>query len=252
MLGTARWGSFIDQPVAYEMLDKYAEMGGKLIDTATNYPINAISSDLGLAIKWLSFWISHNPGINMEIFVKVGARDNSGSAAVDLTPTHLSTVFSHLSGLLNKNLMGIGIHWDNRGETKIEQKAIEKSCEALSSIEAQGSRIGLSGIINKKAYSKLLREYEDNLIIQVKETITDQNSRLEYRPYFSKSQYFAYGISGNKHHGGNERNKEKYEHSITRILQRRGISGVIIGPRNVSQLESSMAMLNSLIQNSPD
>ena len=84
VLGTALWGWGVDRSMAYQMLDRFIMQGGRIVDTATNYPINKRPEDFGLAVKWISDWIVSNGTKDLCVLVKVGATDNMGGSRVNL------------------------------------------------------------------------------------------------------------------------------------------------------------------------
>lgn len=250
VLGTARWGSWMTLHSSLQVLDKFVESGGRHIDTATNYPINGIKADHGLANRMLSHWMTLNPSVPLKVFVKVGSVDNSGGPQFDLSENALELELKNLEMKFGTNLAGIGIHWDNRDFRDVA--GIFQTVKTLDEFKAKGFTIGLSGIKNIRLYSEALGNQLEEIEIQVKETINDSQTRERYSKYFPKATYVAYGIAGggqghkkNLANSGNspkstEEKKVDYADIVKIMLSRGFIKKVIIGPRNLDQLTSTI------------
>jgi aryl-alcohol dehydrogenase-like predicted oxidoreductase len=251
VLGTAKWGSEISRKVAFDLLDHFSAAGGRFIDAATNYPIDGIHENYGLANKFISEWIALNSGTNIEIFIKIGSKNNSGSSDHDLSAKSLEKQIELLQDRFGSNLVGLGVHWDNRGNCLVEE--IRETTEFFGNLHKKGFRIGISGVQNKEAYSETAPDLADIWEIQVKETHMNREIRDSYIKYFPEAKYLAYGINGEfasvrkNHEEGllfkiNAQivfsKRHNYKKSLTSILQLGEIQKVIIGPRKTEQLKS--------------
>lgn len=252
VLGTAKWGSEIDRESAFSILEFYLESGGIWIDTATNYPINKRENDLGLSLRIISEWLGLNPGVQINVFCKIGSTNNSGSASSNLTPAKMKYDLAQLELILEQNLKGIGIHWDNRGPEEIEQVA--ETLVQMQSFHTNGYSIGFSGVANPNLYAKLAPELKGKWVIQVKESLGDSSPRKIYLEHFPNAQFLAYGISG-KSTVAKVSSDElivqefndllssqnlTYAEKIAFLIKRRGVDKVIIGPRNLTQLKQTI------------
>lgn len=275
LLGTALWGWGISKGEAYKILEKYLDSGGKIIDTATNYPINKNPDDFGVAIKWLTEWIAHNNIDDIHILVKIGSINNNGESTNNLSRKFIFDTLNELSDKLHNFLSIISIHWDNR-ESETE---ISETLSAMLEIENQGYSVGLSGIQRPDIYAVHAPSLSDKWWIQVKENLKTNESRNKYQNFFPNSKYIAYGINM----GGVKQNYHKITSSlflrnlshdkeflekITEFLLtdnilhptpknihdlflmhafvNRCLRGVIIGPRNIEQLVGIMDFWNML------
>jgi aryl-alcohol dehydrogenase-like predicted oxidoreductase len=251
VLGTARWGSQIEELTAHKILDNFVNAGGRYIDGATNYPINGIPNDYGLANRFLTNWLSCNRGIEISVFIKVGSINNLGTPEADLSPESLERQLDALHGQFGSNLRGMGIHWDNRSEDKLLE--IGETTQKLSELFRNGYRVGISGISCKKAYFELAPSLAQFWEIQVKESPINQDVRNSYLTFFPRAQYFAYGIgkdflldvqkkSSQTEFGKSNSEfflgKNIYLEAIHKILNEKKCHKVIIGPRTLPQLES--------------
>ena len=250
-LGCARWGTFVEKRIAFKILDIFVEGGGRRIDSSTNYPINGIAKDHGLANRILTDWIRHNPGVDLNVFVKIGSLDNSGGPETDLSAGYLQSKFDNLKQNFGMNLGGLGIHWDNREESDIED--IRETTTKLNQFHQNGLRIGLSGITAKQAYFRAAPTLHDVWEIQVKESVNNFKVREEYQKFLPDSRYVAYGISGTQTNSSIRRDVtnlgaiknyegslslDSYVNFIKEILSRDPIYQVIIGPRTTDQIYS--------------
>jgi aryl-alcohol dehydrogenase-like predicted oxidoreductase len=251
VLGTAKWGSEVERKSAFQLLDDFSAAGGRFIDAATNYPIDRNLDNHGLANKYILEWIELNPKIKLEVFIKIGSKNNSGSPEHDLSAKSLEKEIKLLQNTFGDNLSGLGVHWDNRGDDLIEE--IRETIELFRSTHENGFRIGISGIENKKAYFETASDLVDLWEIQVKETHNNSGIRETYLPFFPRAKYLAYGISTGfelevqnqkknsiqRIHRSIEISKESfYQKTIKTMLRDDKIYRVIIGPRKNEQLTS--------------
>lgn len=273
ILGTALWGWGMTRTEAFNILDFYSDKGGIIVDTATNYPINKREEDYGLAISWLRDWMQMHSNDKMSIIVKIGSKNNMGGSEVDLSQRTIIETTKRLRGVFGNSLSCISIHWDDRVDEKKEQKAIAQTVEAMSMVHEMGLDIGLSGIKDPRLYYQSSPILAGEWIIQVKENFFTNYSRFSYERYFPSARYFAYGINM----GGiklknysidssvnlrgislNSAFVSKLQHlleisanidpqptdinhlSLAFTHSNESLSGVIIGPRNVRQLEETI------------
>lgn len=190
VLGTAMWGWNVAQKDAWAVLDQFAENGFYFVDTASNYPIDNISNHFGLAIDWLKQWTHSNPDV-LKVMVKIGALDNSGSSANNLTPNYLKSETERLRNLLGESLWGISIHWDNRNDFQ----SIKETVNTLNYLKSQGLQIGLSGIAMPNLYLEagLLTDFP--IYVQVKENFLSSRGRKSYNCFAKNAKFWCYGIN---------------------------------------------------------
>ncbi|WDH24905.1 aldo/keto reductase [Pseudomonas chlororaphis] len=279
VLGTALWGWGIDRNAAHQLLDNFLNNDGSIVDTATNYPINKQGKDFGLAISWIESWVKSNPNSNLSVIVKIGSIDNSGNPDADLNPNKITSTTNDLKDRLGEALSCVSVHWDNRGNDEHDLNSIEKTLNAMSEIQQSGLRIGLSGIKHPELYYKANPELSDSWIIQIKENFTTQKARENYYKYFPNAKYLAYGINlGGVKIDPTEKNSSvelrniahpktlveklsKFLDSNHQLTPRPTtlnelalafsyanpvLSGVIIGPRNITQLLNTLEYWNAL------
>lgn len=279
VLGTALWGWGVTRNDAYKMLDIFFEYGGEFVDTATNYPINKCKEDAGIAIKWLSDWKCLNKSSKFSLIVKIGSLDNIGSANIDLSRENIFSITDDLKDKFEDSLSCISIHWDNRGGHFDDFQLIDKTVDALTEIEESNISVGISGIRFPELYYKASPELSKKWIIQVKENFVTSLARTRYEEFFPFAKYLAYGINlGGVKIGSAENNssielrKISIPLSLVDILSdfmssahdfhprpttlnelalatsyaKKSLSGVIIGPRNISQLINTMNYWNRL------
>lgn len=88
-LGTMYFGTGVDEPTAFSILDRYAELGGALIDTSNNYSFWTSRTGFGgQSEALLGRWLASNPGVRVRLSTKVGAQ-----------PTRVGGFPDHLEGL---------------------------------------------------------------------------------------------------------------------------------------------------------
>ena len=279
VLGTALWGWGIERREAYQLLEHFLQSGGSTIDTATNYPINKHKEDFGLAASWMADWVQQHGDSSLELIVKIGSRDNMGSPDVNLTPDHIERAVDTLKNQFANALSCISIHWDNRADAEHQMAAIAQTVETMSKLEQAGLSIGLSGIKYPQLYFKADPALAEKWIIQVKENFMTRAAREAYQTWFPKARYLAYGINlgGLKIEAPKENSSiELRQINIPQLLTERlgnflhtnhgfephpmtlnelalavsyvnpSLSGIVIGPRNVEQLQNTLAYWKSL------
>lgn len=286
ILGTAMWGWSVSRNTAYDILDKFLLNGGGFVDTATNYPINKQDKDFGVAIRWLSEWQKNNQNSKLSLIAKIGSINNMGGPETDLSQRNIFDATKKLRDLFELSLSCISIHWDDRKNDNANQKAIAETVSAMARLREEGLNIGLSGIKNPMCYYLANPTLAKHWMIQVKENLMTSAPRLAYQTFFPNAKYFAYGInmggikigeySSNSSvnlrnikiesklveraqaflesgHRIDPRPKTFNELSLAFGHNNTSLAGVIIGPRNVSQLEESLNYWSQLenVGNSP-
>lgn len=116
-LGTALWGWGVQKNICFSLLDKFYQSGHRLIDTASNYPINKKLEDMNLAAHILSEWISVNNVKDLSLIYKIGSVKNDATPLNNLNPSFLISQTDHAIKLFGKsNLKYSMIHWDHRSQ----------------------------------------------------------------------------------------------------------------------------------------
>ncbi|MEI8204588.1 MAG: aldo/keto reductase [Bacteroidota bacterium] len=279
VLGTALWGWGVDRSTAFHMLDRFLQLGGRIVDTATNYPINKRPDDFGIVIKWISEWIASNGTKELSVLVKFGATDNMGGRAVNLGSSFISETEAFLRKCFGTSLAGMAVHWDNRGNGEYDASFIAETVYTMSKLQSAGLSIGFSGVSRPDLYLSSAPELSDKWWIQIKENALSSTARLEYQKFFPKSTYLAYGINMggmkldppadnsslvlrginyqnelikwlskfiNSNHGLNPAPKNLNELALFSSYLNPSLRGVVIGPRNMVQLESTICFWNRL------
>ncbi|WP_180984220.1 aldo/keto reductase [Castellaniella caeni] len=273
-MGTALWGWGVERAQAFALMDRFASLGGRIVDTASNYPINKCPQDYGRALAWIAEWQAANADAGLSVLVKVGGVRNDGSPETDLSPGTIQRLADQLQGQLNGALGALSIHWDNRGDTAADHEGIAQTVEVMSRLHAQGLSIGLSGIRHPHLYRQAAPALADQWWIQVKENMRTRQARLAYETHFPHARYLAYGINM----GGFKLERASGQSSLAlrgihieetlgdwlaQVIHQEGalrpapetindlalltaclnprLYGVIVGPRNVEQLVDSMA-----------
>lgn len=268
MLGTALWGWGVEKREVFALLDAFVDLGGQYIDAATNYPINGVAEDFGRAAAWLGEWLNSNTGTKLSVLLKVGSKNNLGSPDADLSPEVFAQAEKRYQEIFRGNLSALAVHWD--GREKADTSAIAATIHCLDEIHQRGLQIGFSGVKSPEIYQAVAPHLADKWMIQVKENALTQTARSQYSPYFPKAQYIAYGINmGGVKSRSNDSNssvslrniqqplelvdrilafvesdnflepkpESLIEFSLALAIFNPYLSGVITGPRNLSQLK---------------
>jgi aryl-alcohol dehydrogenase-like predicted oxidoreductase len=278
ILGTALWGWSIPQKDCFMLLDEFYQEGYRKIDTATNYPINKDSSLFRVAENILDEWIQINHIEDIEIIIKVGSLDNSGSAYNNLTKSFLLMNYDYYSGKFGSNLSNFMIHWDNRNSEKV----IRETCEALKIINDKGNNIGLSGIKHPHVYHKISKELGLVYTIETKHNVFS-SGLFHYQVFCGRNSFIGYGVNcGGIKFGRRYREKssavirgvntDEYQKKLEKLeyllssphlsgtievksfndigmihaYNNQEISGIIIGPSRINQLKDSIDFLHKL------
>ena len=273
VLGTALWGWGVNRETAHQILDRYVALGGCIVDTAVNYPINKRPEDFSMAVNWIADWVNKKGDGVLSIIVKIGPKDNMGGLEVNLERSAILDSVDFFRDRFGASLAAVAVHFDNRGEDMNDADAIAETVDTLAELNKSGLSIGFSGVRYPELYLKAAPELAEKWWIQVKENALTNESRLHYSSFFSKARYLAYGINmgGIKEVPPDEKSSLalrginrptslvkrlssflKSNHNlypapmnlnelalITSFLNS-ALSGLIIGPRNVAQLESTM------------
>ncbi len=88
-LGTMYFGTTVDEPTAFAILDRYADLGGAWVDTSDNYSFWTADTGFGgQSEALLGRWLAANPGVPVRLSTKVGAQ-----------PTRIGGFPDHVEGL---------------------------------------------------------------------------------------------------------------------------------------------------------
>lgn len=283
VLGTALWGWGVRKDEAFKILDYFVANDGVYVDVATNYPINKIEKDSGLAIIYIAEWMKSRRHYDLKIIFKLGAKNNSGSSEFDLSEKRVFEIVDQAEQKFGKALYCISVHWDNRMGHGHELFGVQETVHALNILMERGFCLGLSGIKSPELYRRYLTGGNGELIIQVKENLLMNNVRVQYEEFFPNAYYLAYGInlgglkSGqfNSSSSKNLRNIEfppwvvkafndflvsnNFTPAVDSIAQltlyhafcNDRLSGVILGPRKEEQLIDSINFWRKLNESNP-
>jgi aryl-alcohol dehydrogenase-like predicted oxidoreductase len=211
MLGTAMWGWTTPAQDCYELLDTFYEQGHRLVDGATNYPINKRPEDFRASETILKQWIQANGIRDLRVCMKVGSLDNMFTPDHNLTPSFLLFNLEYYRQHFGDNLACFMIHWDNRSDPE----AIEESVAILSRIRKTGLDIGFSGLKNPEVYQELCTKYElGTPWLQLKHNLL-YSDRPRYGALADTCRVFAYGLNA----GGLKLDPDKYRRDSSLVAR---------------------------------
>lgn len=270
-LGTALWGWGVSRVEAFAMLDQFAQSNGVWVDTATNYPINGVPADFGVAGSILSEWLIVNRGSPIRVMSKVGALDNSGGSSNMLDGSAVMLAHELAMQKYGSALGGICIHWDNRDNSE----AIAETVGRMQDLDDSELRLGLSGIRNPELYYSAAPDLNERWWIQVKDNIQTREAYDSYATHLENAHYIAYGINmggvkssqtksydsslslrgldepdvavilrsrlANLDRAGEVFPRDLADLALIRVLCTPRLHGCIVGPRNPEQLKASLA-----------
>ncbi|MEZ4983547.1 MAG: aldo/keto reductase [Saprospiraceae bacterium] len=110
VLGTALWGWTVDEPTCHRLLSHFYRQGGRMVDTATNYPINKQPADFRRAENILARWCQREEVTDLQVIVKVGSVDNLFTPDNNLSPAFLLMALDYYRNLFGSNLHTFMIH----------------------------------------------------------------------------------------------------------------------------------------------
>lgn len=282
ILGTAMWGWTIKEEQCYAILDEFYQLGGRRIDSATNYPINKNASDFRRAEQILAKWCAQNKVDDLEVIMKVGSLNNLMTPDQNLSPSFLLICAEEYSNLFGANLHCLMIHWDNRSEAA----AIRSSLETLQTFSQGDLQIGLSGIRHPQVYAEILADLQlEKTPVELKHNLLYSDYE-RYAPLQARAEFLAYGINAgglkldanaytNKAsllaRGGTAHQHQDFIKELQELLKHfsekshlletpdsmnqlgmlyaayhPGIKGALLGPSSVKQLQNSHAWLQEL------
>lgn len=282
ILGSALWGWGTDKDTVFRLLTRFTDLGGVVVDTASNYPINKRPEDYGRAVLWLAEWLNVNPDRPLQVLLKFGALDNLGNPDCDLTPATLEQQADRYQKLFGNHLVNLSIHWDNRSES--DKTAVAETLDVFRHFRQQGLSIGFSGVKHPDLYREIAPDLANDWCIQVKENLQSDSPRLHYSAAFPLGRFFAYGINmgGVKPNSNSAsssvslrgiRHPQQLTDRLNHLLASEhgmepppasfndiamlfaycnsALSGIVIGPRNIDQLENTLSYWRKL-QNTID
>ncbi len=205
VLGTALWGWTVDRSTAFALLDAFYAAGGRLVDCATNYPINKEPADWRRAETWLGDWVDERGVQDLHIIMKVGSLNNLRSPEHNLSSSFLLLNLGQYQSRFGSNLGTLMIHWDNRSD----EHEIRATLRALTVWRERGVQVGLSGLRHPEVYAGVWGEYGlGRPWIECKHNVV-QSDLERYRPLHDVGRFMVYGING----GGLKLRREEYDQS---------------------------------------
>lgn len=239
MLGTAMWGWTMSKAQCFEVLDTFYQQGLRIVDAATNYPINKQPGDFRLSENILEEWLKVNGVNDLQVIMKIGSLNNMRSPEHNLSYSFMVMCLDEYRFKLGSNLDTIMIHWDNREEAT----DIRQSFEALQLASEKGLNVGLSGIRYPKIYAQLNQEYGLDFSIQIKHNLL-HSDYPRYADFHGKPRFITYGINA----GGLKLNAGQYQQNSS--LKTRG-GNVEVMPPIVDQIKEVLKESNASNQGQP-
>lgn len=216
LLGTALWGWTTPEATCYDLLERFYERGGRVVDTATNYPINRQPDDFRRAERILAHWLKTNGIADMQVMMKVGSINNMRTPEHNLAPSFLLLCMDEYAALFGSNLHTLMVHWDNRTDAG----AIAETWEVLRDFQRAGFEIGLSGIQHPAVYAGLWSEYDLGQVpIQIKHNLLYSDWE-RYAPLHPYGKFIAYGINA----GGLKLPSETYAANASLLARGGGLA----------------------------
>lgn len=189
-LGTAMWGWTIDKITAFALLDDFYQSGCRILDAATNYPINKQPGDFRKAENILLQWIHAHGITDLKVMMKIGSLNNMRSPDNNLNTSFLLMCLDEYKHKFGSNLWSLMVHWDNREDAD----AIQDTLDILAYAAKSGLQPGLSGIKYPGVYAEANSVANLDLMIQIKHNLI-QSDYERYAPFHGKRHFWAYGIN---------------------------------------------------------
>ena len=214
ILGTAMWGWTVEPDTAFDLLDEFYRRGHRMVDTATNYPINKRPEDFRKAERILAEWIQVNGVHDMKVMIKIGSVNNMRTPEIFLNKSFLLIALDEYRAIFGDNLHTIMVHWDNRSN----ESEIRETFDFFQIAHEAGFKLGLSGIRYPKVYATVNTDFNFHFSIQIKHNLLHSDYQ-RYGDFHNKSTFFAYGMNA----GGIKLDNTKYTEAAS--LKARGWDG---------------------------
>ncbi|WP_448580735.1 hypothetical protein [Thermaurantiacus sp.] len=275
VLGTTQWGSEVDRATALALLDRFAGLGGQIVETAPSYPANGNPASYQLAISYLAEWLQSNRGARLSAIVRIGACDNLGGPDALLNPGFIGLSAEIWEGALGGALGCLAVQHDNRDQPD----AIAQTVHAFKSLHEQGLAIGLSSVRRPDLYAAADPDLAASWLILGAQAEGVDETLATYRPHFPSAALLACtpaaeAVSGDRVQQSPADGWSGKALSRRLLVKLRGmietdlrglpvaaslplwllararfdpeLKGVIIGPRSVPQLDQLLAFWSRL------
>ena len=281
ILGTAMWGWTTDKSTCHALLDEFYERGYRVVDAATNYPINKKPNDFRRSEKILLEWIVANGVKDLEVMMKIGSVNNLRTPEIILNKSFLLLSLDDYKAKFGSNLDTIMVHWDNRNEEPL----IRDTFEFFEIARKEGFNVGLSGIRHPEIYADINDAYHFDFSIQIKHNLI-QSDYNRYTRFHGKNRFLAYGMNAGGvkledtqytssaslkargwdgssfeivprlkdlllHYNQNHQRKftEFHEFGLLFAMYHPDIKGVLLGPSRLEQLSASLDLIQEFSTN---
>lgn len=129
-LGTGRFGTRVGEELSFEMLDRFAEKGGNVIDTARNY-YEWVENGRGVSEKTIGKWLAQRDcRSKMYLSTKGGVRNEGKQFFINLSESNLLEEAKHSRDALQTE--EIDIYLLHRDEP---QRPVEEIMETLQKVQ---------------------------------------------------------------------------------------------------------------------
>jgi aryl-alcohol dehydrogenase-like predicted oxidoreductase len=146
VLGAMEFGTRIGEAESFAILDRFAERGGRWIDTANNYCFWQHPSGFGgQSEEVIGRWLKARPGANVLISTKMGAQPTDAERGLD-APEGLSAPVVKAAIEQSLHRLGVdhvGLYWAHIEDRRVP---LEETVEAFGELAESGlaRRIGAS------------------------------------------------------------------------------------------------------------
>lgn len=192
ILGSAQWGWNIEAPQAWRLLDAWLKAGLKMVDAATNYPINRIASDFRKSEQILTEYLRSNRDAGIQVAMKIGSLDNMRGPEVNLEPSFIRMIGEEYARLLGTHMSCLMLHWDNRDDTEAIQASLETLTDFCRMMQWQP---GISGVAHPDRYATVLSGLKAQVNIELKHNLL-HTDLPRYAPLLQQGhRIWAYGLN---------------------------------------------------------
>ncbi len=140
-LGTGRFGTRVQDELAFEMMDEYHKSGGNVIDTARSYS-EWVKNGRGISERVIGRWLKTIDRSGVNVVTKAGMNRVDGQQVIDLSRDAVMREFEE--SLNDLSVEKIDIFLLHRDEA---ERSVEEIVETMDEVYKSG-RVDAIGVAN--------------------------------------------------------------------------------------------------------
>lgn len=154
VLSTDRWGECVDQQGAFDLLDRFVEVGGSYVETSIATPSTGRPEDFAGATRLLKKWLRRRRDAPLNVYCTIGFLDNRASPLRKISSSAILTETELVRGRTFDQLCGIRVDYGDEAS----DEELAECLKAMRYLRTTGLQVGLNRPPNQNFVAKMNQE----------------------------------------------------------------------------------------------